>query len=137
MIQAIYRGADTCTSCSYLNCTEDNFVTNASDSQDISHLPKNSAFCFVAIAIRNASKIIQLGTFNTEAGTITGIILYAVYYTHAIFKRNILDTCSCDEFDNNKHFDHNHWYSNIFILAVYLLVKVQTEEDKLQRSKFN
>ena len=81
VIQAIYSGADTCTSCSYLNCTENNFVTNAMDNQDISHLPKNSAFCFIAIAMnkRNASKIIQLGTFTTEAGTITGITLYAVY----------------------------------------------------------
>ena len=82
VIQAVYSGADTCTSCPYLNCTENNFITNASDSQDISHLPQNSAFCFIAIAVRNASKIIQLGTFTTEAGTIMYnryIVLYSCY----------------------------------------------------------
>ena len=72
VIQAIYSGVDTCFSCFHYECIHQNYVLNMSDIQDINSLPRNSVFCFVAVAtgVRNSSElmIIQMGAFNTGSG---------------------------------------------------------------------
>ena len=71
LIQAVYHRADRCCSYSYFESTGQCYTQDVSSTLDISHLPHNEVFCFVAITTNTSSsfRMILEGTFNTNSGT--------------------------------------------------------------------